>query len=197
MAAEEVGKALGGALVGHLLHLDAGPAGEVFRHQIAVAADAGGRVGQRDRWRGPAARDERVERLYRAAGADHEGDRRAGEIGNIGKIVERVIADLRVGHRRKGEERQGGDDSEIVAVGLRMGDELHPDGAAGAGTGFDVELLAEGAGGADPPRAAPASAAPPGANVLTMRTGRLGQSCADTAVPMSATRVAAMTKVFT
>ncbi len=34
-------------------------------------------------------------------------------------------------------------ESRVIAVRLRMGDELHPDHAAGAGASLDEELLAE------------------------------------------------------
>ena len=60
MAADQIGQTLGGALVGHVLDGDAGLAAEIFRQQMAVAADAGGRKGQRAATR-LAARDEITE----------------------------------------------------------------------------------------------------------------------------------------
>src|ERR1700730_3101359 len=120
-----------------MLDLDAGLAAEIFGDQMAVAANPGGRIGQRLVAR-LAVRDEVLEAPHIAGGPYQEGDRSAGKIRHVGEIVEWIVADLRIGDRCKGQQRQGGDD-EVIAVRLRMGDELDPDRAASASASLDEE----------------------------------------------------------
>ena len=126
-------------------------------------------------------RNEVLVAAHAACRVHRQHDRRAGHIGDVGEVAERVVAELGIADR---QQHQLGDvgEREIVAAGRRIGDRLHADRAAGAGAGLDEELLLEHTRQVVGHQAVRTSAVPPAAKVLTMRTGRDGHSSAVAAV---------------
>src|ERR1043166_9772095 len=81
VAADEVHQSLRRALVGNVLDLDVELLRERLREQMAVAADAGGGIGER--LLALARSDELVERLDVALGVHRQRDRRATDRGAV------------------------------------------------------------------------------------------------------------------
>ena len=141
MIGDHVDDALRRAFVWNDLEPEAGLHGKRLRHHLARARQTRRTVSKRSRASFRLG-DEILERLHVALGAHDEQDRRARDIGDMGQILHRIIADLRIDERRDDGERQRADD-EVVAVGFRIRHGLHADHAARPGTRFNVELLLE------------------------------------------------------
>jgi hypothetical protein len=75
----------------------------------------------------------RIGDQHESVGADH---------GDVGKILDRIIADIGI-DRRAGDVRPGAADHQRIAVGRGAGGERGADGAARAGMVLDIKLLAE------------------------------------------------------
>ncbi len=111
---------------------------------MAVGAGARRRVGQRHALL-LLVGDQVGERLHAELRIDHHHDRRPAQIGDVGEVLDRIVARIGIDDRRDHMRRDAGD-HEGVAVGLHMGRLLRADDAAGARLVLDEELLLESLG---------------------------------------------------
>ena len=141
VAADEVGDRLTAALVGDVLHVDAGHVVEQFTGQVADAGDTRG--GETDFFRiGLGVGDELLEVLRRQRGMGDKNIRGAGDLGDRCEILHRVIGHFVI---KAGADADIGDVTEHhgVTIGGRFRDNGHADVAVGAGAVVDDDLLAQ------------------------------------------------------
>ena len=141
MAADKIGERRGAALVGNVGELDGRHMGEQLGAEMDAAADAGGGVIE---LAGLALgeRDQLGDAFRRHRGIDQDRQRAGGDQADGGKILARIVTDIRV-ERGIDRERAGAAEAERVAVGLRARDLAGRDAAAGAAAILDHDLLAE------------------------------------------------------
>ena len=149
-AGQHLGHRRAGALERNVLQIDAGHVLEQFHAHVRRRARAGGGVVERAGL-GLRERDQLAQRLRRHVRMHHQHVGDAGDLGDRGEILRRVVA------RLLGDRRQHGDGArrhqQRVAVARRVDHGLDADDAAAAAAVLDEEALSAARKAAGPARA--------------------------------------------
>ncbi len=141
LLADEVGDCERGAAIGHMRHLEAGPAAEELGDEMIGGADAGGAVVHRFRL-APGQSHEVSQRFDRQLGIDHQDVRVGGGHGDRREIPDGIVMQVLVDGRIDGD-RAGLAEQERVAVGFRLRHHLGAEDRACAAAVLDHDRLAD------------------------------------------------------